>query len=1171
MRKKIFILYLLFTGFCLSAQDNLVGYEYWFNNDYPGRQTVVLVSAESHELNTSVDASALPEGVNVFNIRYKNSSGIYSSTLSEIFYKNTLMYGRNNQLTGYEFWFNNDYDGRQTGTIGKVGSYLLNTGVDVSFLPEGVNMFNIRFKNEDGIYSSTLSEIFYKSSTIFNSDNLLTAYEFWFNNDYGSRQTVSAGTSKTELINTGIDASLLPEGVNVFNVRSIDNKGKYSSTLSQVFIKTPKNQIETNLISAYRYWFNDDFSGVKDSVLITDVAQFNLTDNLDLASLPKGRHAVNFQVSDIRGNWSVVSTDSINKTPVPVALFSVSNNPVCSNSIINLINESIDGNTWLWDFGDGNTSSDFEPVHFFADPGDYEVRLTATDSITGRDSTVTQILSVLPSFETVETVEICNGEIYSWYGNEYSNPGTYIETFTAVNGCDSSIVLQLSVNPEYNVFYSGDGIVPNFIVNDSFEGDEVGSLAGWTKLYNGTGDANQKVVDTMAKNGLKSLQLEGRSSWASEYYKVIPDNPEKLVIEGWINVEKILLGLTGGFGLADISIGTWGTRTSRLQFYNGRINVTYTGGLTYDIQSYTAGEWYHIRMEHDLVGKVYSVYINGQKMSGTSGSITTDEFPMHPSISSKQFLLFAGNSGTTKVFFDDLNMYENNKLEICSVDLPFEFGSQLLMESGRYSETFSSIYGCDSTVILDLEVIPSYNITENITVCQTDLPYEFGSQILTEEGEYNEIYTLSSGCDSVVTLNFKIRDCSIVCEEMRFSPGWNIFSVNSLPDSLDIEYLFNPLIDNSTLVKIQDESGNSLEDWGIFGGWTNNIGDINPQEGYKIKVRNNDSIEICGMPVQYPYAIPLKSGWNIMGYPQTASFDGMESIVQQLIDKGALVKVQDEQGNSIEDWGIFGGWTNNIGDFVPGKGYKIKVNTTDTLWIYNSYPKSSVILPDLAATTHFNSTFIGNGVDHMNINLVGLPVNVLNTGDELGVFDGETCVGAVKIMSFHLHNQTVSVVASAKDEQGMEGFTEGNLIVLKFWNSVNNKEFVLEPDIVNGTSSFIKNESTFASLEKYATTGLEGIPGSNSAEINCYPNPFTDEISIEISLKTDAKVEVEVLNQMGQNVKKLEIEKIFTTGTHRLIWNGSNTGNQLVSSGIYFIRILIDGEIYFKKVIFEKE
>ena len=417
-------------------------------------------------------------------------------------------------------------------------------------------------------------------------------------------------------------------------------------------------------------------------------------------------------------------------------------------------------------------------------------------------------------------------------------------------------------------------------------------------------------------------------------------------------------------------------------------------------------------------------------------------------------------------------------------------------------------------------------------------------------------------------ISLLVNDTTESSIQLTFIPGWSMFSSPVMPDSSDMKTIFQPLIDNNSLVKIQDELGNSLENWKIFGGWQNNIGDIKTSEGYRIKLDIPDSLKLYGLTTEFPYAISLQSGWNIMGYPQTTAFDGM-NLVQQLINNGTLIKVQDEAGNSIENWKIFGGWQNNIGEFLPGKGYKIKLNATDTLWIYDTYPKSVAKMQKKVATKHFIPEFEGNGVDHMNLNLVGLPINVLNAGDELAVFDGETCVGTVVLMQNHLKSQTVSVVASAKDNMGMKGFNEGNPVTLKLWNARQNQEFILEPEILAGTSVFIKNETAVASLDKYIVTGLND-PVVNLNKINCYPNPFNDELTIEINLPNEAKGEVEVLNQLGQKVKIITTESTFSSGTTQLNWNGTISGNEQVSSGIYYVKLRLDGETIIKKVVYRE-
>ena len=418
------------------------------------------------------------------------------------------------------------------------------------------------------------------------------------------------------------------------------------------------------------------------------------------------------------------------------------------------------------------------------------------------------------------------------------------------------------------------------------------------------------------------------------------------------------------------------------------------------------------------------------------------------------------------------------------------------------------------------------------------------------------------------TINLEVIDTTETCIKLKFIAGWNILSAPVIPDSADMKAVFQSLIDHNSLIKIQDESGNSLENWGFFGGWQNNIGDINPTEGYRIKMSKPDSLEICGKNVDFPFEIPLQSGWNIIGYPQLDAIDGMD-VVQQLIDRNTLKKVQDETGNSIENWGFFGGWQNNIGNFVTGKGYKVKVNLKDTLTVSESYPKSAAIELNHNMTIHFKPIWQGNGNDHMNINLVNLPVNAMQEGDEIAVFDGTACVGSISILPGHLKNKSVSIIASAADDDEIFGFISGNPFKLKLWNSKQNREILIEPEIFEGSSTFVKNETTLASLEKSALTGLYDFADQNLFQSKCYPNPFSDEVNIEILLANDANVNVDIINQLGQRIQSIQTNEWMNAGTHLLKWNGKDNSNRYVPEGVYYVKVEQDNKISINKVMYK--
>lgn len=66
---------------------------------------------------------------------------------------------------------------------------------------------------------------------------------------------------------------------------------------------------------------------------------------------------------------SLIST--IVYTGIPTSSFSFLNN----NLSINFTNNSQNGSSYLWDFGDGNTSTSYEPTHTYANNGNYNVML----------------------------------------------------------------------------------------------------------------------------------------------------------------------------------------------------------------------------------------------------------------------------------------------------------------------------------------------------------------------------------------------------------------------------------------------------------------------------------------------------------------------------------------------------------------------------------------------------------------------------------------------------------------------------------------------------------------------------------------------------------------------------------------------------------------------------
>jgi len=269
-------------------------------------------------------------------------------------------------------------------------------------------------------------------------------------------------------LTTSFDAAALPEGVNVFNIRFKDEQGVYSVAQSEVFYKNSHAGLHSNKIYAYKYRIDDEnglarggdpLSGYTLVTLSEPVNPALIDLDIDMSNIPKGSYLFLFSSLDSLGLWSATTTDTIVKTACPVALFEPENDPVCSNTPVRFINQSIDADTCLWDFGDGHTSNEYEPEHIFESAGEYLVFLTVTDTISGRESTISRLIVINPEYNIEARKAICIDSVYQFGTQLITEAGVYEEMFQSVHGCDSLVNLTVQTVPG-NMEVSNRSILP---------------------------------------------------------------------------------------------------------------------------------------------------------------------------------------------------------------------------------------------------------------------------------------------------------------------------------------------------------------------------------------------------------------------------------------------------------------------------------------------------------------------------------------------------------------------------------------------------------------------------------------------------------------------------------------------------------------------------------------
>jgi len=208
-------------------------------------------------------------------------------------------------------------------------------------------------------------------------------------------------------------------------------------------------------------------------------------------------------------------------------------------------------------------------------------------------------------------------------------------------------------------------------------------------------------------------------------------------------------------------------------------------------------------------------------------------------------------------------------------------------------------------------------------------------------------------------------------------------------------------------------------------------------------------------------------------------------------------------------------------------------------------------------TSHFQRMGEGNGLDHMNINLVNIPEGLLQEGDEIGVFDAGLCVGALVIGNRYsvigekseITNQksqitNISIPISASDGSGLNGFTEGNPFTLKIWKAQANKEYPVQPEIVKGTSTFVKHESSLASLRNLKIPEFENLKMEGAIGVRIFPNPTDGKIYISAKNILLKGSKVEVINALGQVI----LSRVIDSDPVEIDFSGN-------VKGLYYIKI----------------
>lgn len=415
----------------------------------------------------------------------------------------------------------------------------------------------------------------------------------------------------------------------------------------------------------------------------------------------------------------------------------------------------------------------------FTNAGNYQVGFTA---VSGCDSTV--LLNLLVEDVLIEsaTVELCEGESFTVGNSVYTTTGQYQNDFITPEGCDSSFFLNLTVHP-----------LKSTTLNPSICNGESFSMGGVEYTTTGT----YQTTLTQAATGCDSLVTLNLT--------VLP-TPETFL------TPSICAGET--FTVGNMNYQAAGIYTQVLTASNGCDSTVHLDLTVLDVPetfltpSICQGESYTVGTSTYTQPGSFTDMLTAA--NGCDSIVHLDLTVLPTAASTLDVLICQGETytldgvdyGTTGQFAAVLaaaNGCDSTvtlNLTVAPVELTqivasicesgsFPVGNSVYDQTGVYRDTLNTVFGCDSIVVLDLTVTNFYQTNLSISLCE-GASYTVGTSVYETTGFYTDQFTSQDGCDSFVNLNLTVLPIPVtdltpsICAGESYSVGNSVYTATGV-------------------------------------------------------------------------------------------------------------------------------------------------------------------------------------------------------------------------------------------------------------------------------------------------------------------------------------------------------------------------------------------------------
>ncbi|MEL6637139.1 MAG: gliding motility-associated C-terminal domain-containing protein, partial [Bacteroidota bacterium] len=384
----------------------------------------------------------------------------------------------------------------------------------------------------------------------------------------------------------------------------------------------------------------------------------------------------------------------------------------------------------------------------------------------GCDSILATTLTILPTDSTFLSVEICASDSLFLAGGYQNTSGSYRDTLTNMHGCDSVLVTELIVQPTYLI----DSLVAICAGDSHLAGGAEQTESGtYFDVYQTVAGCDSTIrtiltVHPTYEQNLPVTLCEGDSLLiAGEYVSSAGTYPDSL--QSVFGCDSIVLWQVSITPIYVTNVTAEICEGERY-FINGVFEST--AGTYYDTLL-TSNGCYNVVVTNLIVHPVYRDTLLTTICTGDS-LLIGDTYVRGAGYYSQSFQTVADCDSTVVTELVLLPTYRDTvDVEIC-IGESYVAGGAEQTTTGYYTDVYQTEAGCDSIWVTNLLVVPQLNTLLTTNICEGDSLFLAGAY-QTISGNYVDTLTAQSGCDSLVLTQLTVRRHSVEEQEIRICEG----------------------------------------------------------------------------------------------------------------------------------------------------------------------------------------------------------------------------------------------------------------------------------------------------------------------------------------------------------------------------------------------------------------